>query len=199
MKLSLSCRYVSYAPWYSLQDHVTSSSHPSMVPVSISSSVSFLFLVSWQLVWNRKMLHILGTPSTILSNTECISCGLAASWMLNSWSNSHVQERTKYNVILLIMYDHAWSWPWYWLLHSPYKLESRLTLPPSQFNPQSCYVILDFKSVDEELMCDHLYESYWTVLFGDNKSCGWCFLVNECNPDKVQTNQMRASEQYFQR
>lgn len=43
----------------SCQYHVTSSSHPSIVPVNISNSVSFLFLVSWQLVWNRKKLHIL--------------------------------------------------------------------------------------------------------------------------------------------
>lgn len=41
------------------QYQVTSSSHPSIVPVNISNSVSFLFLVSWQLVWNRKKLHIL--------------------------------------------------------------------------------------------------------------------------------------------
>lgn len=41
----------------SCQYQVTSSSHPSIVPVNISNSVSFLFLVSWQLVWNRKKLH----------------------------------------------------------------------------------------------------------------------------------------------
>ena len=30
--------------------HVITSSHPSICPVSISSSVSFFFLISWQLV-----------------------------------------------------------------------------------------------------------------------------------------------------
>lgn len=92
-KLSMFCQVTG--PWSHIffYYHITSSSQPSIVPVSISNSVSFLFLVSWQLVWNRKKLHILKLQ--LWGTSRSINIVLCLDLKLIKYSHDGILERAQ--------------------------------------------------------------------------------------------------------
>ena len=86
---------------FSPQYHFTSSSHPSIVPVSISNSVSFRFLVSWQLVWNgRKLPVFTAQPRGKSRIINIINCGVSCDTRHFNPKQTLVLQIHKYSVSL---------------------------------------------------------------------------------------------------